>query len=250
MNAEKLMKIIGDADDEYVQSALDSRNRKRESRGRRLTFRTVLVAAIIMSLAVTVYASDGQIIKTLADTWWSKSYSSFQDLDRAAEQAGFEMDAKEKFDNGYAFQRMEVQEVRGLDGDRNERLRYKELYIDYRNPQGQAIFLAACPDLQELQSSAPPAKQARKIGEITIEYRESRYKLLPAEKEGKLTEEEQLWQQQPGNYISYGADEAHERIITSVTWVKDGIFYHLLDLDAQANADTLFAMAGELIAIP
>lgn len=250
MNANQMMDIISEASDEYIQSALESRAQKKTSRPLRLVYRVALAAALIMSLAVTAYATDGQVIKSLVSGFWSRSYSSFQDLDKAMEEAGFEIDAKEAFENGYTFHHMKVETTHGLDGDRNRRLTYREIYISYENAEGHRLYFSANEDLEAIRGNGTPVAESRKIGDITLEYRESHYKFLPADREGKLTQEEQLWQQIPGNYISYGADEAHARNINHLSWTRDGISYSIMDMDATASSGTLFAMAEELIALP
>lgn len=253
MNAKKLMKVIGDANEDYVQSALETRTqktpRKRLSLGRKL----VLAAAIVMALTTTVFAAEIVDIKSLVSGGGDKSYSSFRDMDKAIKQAGFQVDAKETFESGYTFEFMNVSNVDGFDADGNKALTYKNVSIYYAGPAGHTLILRAYPDMEAIPNSDNPVKESRKFGDITAEYMESHYKFLPAEKEGNLTEEEERWQQQPGNFISYysGVEEApSESKVTCLSWTKDGICYSIMDLDGTESTEVLFSMAEELIAIP
>lgn len=253
MNAEKLMKVIGEAQEGYIESAMETRGQNRKRRTLRLGTKMVLVAAILLSLATTVYASNGMEIKSLLSLGWDKYYSSFQKLDAAMEKAGFQMDARETFDNGYVFDDMAVYTIQGLDDDQNRLLTYKSIHIDYKNPVGHRISVSAEPHMASIAQSPTPVKETRQMGEICVAYLESCYRFLPAEKEGNLTEEELLWEQQPGNYISYGSTtdpagfQAYESIAKQLRWEKEGICYLITDLDGTETAESLFAMAEALI---
>lgn len=252
MKAENLMDIITDADDRYIQSALESRHQQKTHKPKRLVFRAVAAAAIIMSLAVTAYATDFAGIKSLRSGGYCKIYDSYQKLDTAEKKAGFEIDAKETFENGYTFDTMEVQSTDAYDEHDVKKFTYKEIDIVYTNDAGHRLFLNANLDFEQIPVSDIPAMETRQIGDITAEFRETHHRSLPAEKEGHLTEEEKLWEQQPGNYIGYFSweGEASERRVLFVSWVKDGISYFIMDSDGVESPDTLFSMAEELILEP
>lgn len=252
MNAEKMMDLIGEARSDYVQSALESRTQSRKKPHislSRLT-RVAIAAAMVFSLAITAYAADFAGIKSLRSGISSKVYDSYQKLDAVEKKAGFEIDAKEVFDNGYTFDRMLIDSTDALDEHDRKVLSYDEIYITYKNKAGNRLCLTAHPTLDEIPFSDIPATQTRQIGDVTAEFRESHYKNFPAEKEGNLTEEEKLWEQQPGNYISYFSWEAdaYENTVYHVCWTKDGISYSIMDNCGVESPDTLFSMAQELIA--
>lgn len=245
MKAEKLMQIIGDAEDGFVQSALDSRTQKREHRGLSLVSKVVLVAAIILSLAATAYAADflGLRLSILDDH--GRSYSSFGDLGRAMEEAGFQVDVKEKFGNGYAFDLVDVDDLSIQDEAGNREPVCTQLCIRYKNASGHKLLLIA----QQDRGQSFLVTESRKIGEIIVDYHEGTQRIYPLEKAGQLTEEEEAWLKQPGNSIGYGSsiDTVVETKFSTLTWVKDGIWYRIQDLDGAEPADTLFSMAEELI---
>lgn len=246
MNAENMMDIIGEARGDYIQSALETRTQKKRHKSLSHITKLAFAAAMIFALAVTAYASDFAGIKSLRDGDYCKMYDSYQKLDTAEKKAGFEMDAKETFENGYAFESMKVESTDAYDEHDEKRLTYMEISVYYKNDVGHRLSLYASPEMEAIPHSSLPATETRQIGDITAEYRESIYRFLPVEKENNLTEEEKLWEEQPGHFISYGAEEAVETKITTLAWVKDGIHYFFMD-EGFESSDTLFAMASELI---
>ena len=52
---------------------------------------------------------------------------------------------------------------------------------------------------------------------------------------------------QPGWFLSYGAETVDETDVAFTYWEKDGIRYLLMDDDAAESAESLFSMAEELV---
>ena len=199
-------------------------------------------AAIILVLATTAYAADALNIKTLLTGSGSRTYES---VEQAEEKAGFEIDAKKTFANGYAFAGARVNETKALDEEDRVRLTYNEIHVDLRSASGQTLSLTAHKTQDRIPDSGLAPEQARKIGEITVNYRVDHYKFVPADYE--LTEADKAMMERPGNYISYGSETVGETDAAFVTWEKDGISYLIMDMDAHETADSLFSMAEELI---
>lgn len=49
-------------------------------------------------------------------------------------------------------------------------------------------------------------------------------------------------------YISVGADSVSENKVTCVVWFQDGVKYSIMNIYGTTPAETLFEMAGEIIA--
>lgn len=244
MTGKFLMDAIGDAKDSYVLEAEQLRPAQLR-RVKRSPWKILLAAALIPLLMITAYASDFMNIKTLCSGAVHYTGSSFRQMDKAMERAGFRMDVKETFENGYTFQKVTVQDTRALDEDNREVLKYREIYVEYRNSAGNRIPLIAEPVLEEIPQTDRPADQTRDIGGVTASYHLDHYKFVPADY--KLTEADRIWEQQPGNNISYGSDTVEEKNVSFLTWEKEGIGYLLMDTESAETPDTLFAMASELI---
>lgn len=253
MNEYQMMDMIGEAREDYVQSAMETRGR-RKSRRSALSYlsKVAVAAAIMMSLATVAYASDFLGIKTLASGGPDKTYSSFEKMDKAMKETGFQIKMKEEFESGYAFEKADVHTVKGLDEHREVKLTYAEISVELKNAAGHSLHFWANEDLEALKEMSQKEnadQQVRQIGGIPVLYKVDTYRYLPAEREGSLTEEEKRWEQQPGHCISYFSweGEAFEDKTAFLCWEQDGISYRFMDQDADESPDVLFSMAGELI---
>lgn len=150
----------------------------------------------------------------------------------------------EEFENGFRFQGVDVGQTIGKDARDEKVLAYRQLSVSYENPQGQELTLLIRADMKEVSETESIPSISRTVDTIAARYYLDHYKFVS---EGyKLSEAEQAWAKQPGNYVSYGADAMEEKDIAFLCWTEDGICYSLLDQNI-LNPDTLFAMAGDLI---
>ena len=204
------------------------------------------VLAAVLILATTAYATDFMNIKSLATTGRGDYLSeSYKDMDKAMKKAGFEIAAPESFENGYSFRNLHVGETGAYDEHGKEQFAYKDLVVYYQDPEGNTLSLFTCPDLEALSQGSRQPDLIQEIGEVQVEYRLDHYKFVPEDYE--LTPEDKAMLEKPGHYLSYGADTVTEQDNHSLTWVKDGVKYHILDSGAKETPDVLFAMAEALI---
>lgn len=199
-------------------------------------------AALMALLTTTVYAAEVLDIKTLVSNGGSRMYKTVQ---QAEEKAGFEMDDLDVFSNGYRFAGAYVGETRALDEQDKVRLTYNEINVELKNAIGDELDLIAHEARDEIPASDTAPSQVRTLGEIRLEYRLHHYKFVPADYE--LTESDKSMLQKPGYYISYGSESIEENDVAFLNWEKDGICYTLMDSDGSETAESLFAMAEELI---
>lgn len=204
--------------------------------------RACTAAAIIILLATTVYAADGLNIKTLLSGFSSRTCETVEEAEKIA---GFEIDSKEHFSNGFAFSDARVIETKGLDEDDKVRLTFNEITMDLRNAAGETLTLTAYETQDSIPTTELSPDQVRTIGKITVHYRVDHYKFVP--EDYVQTEADKVWLQQPGNFMSYGSESVQETDVAFLTWEKDGISYILLDQGADEPAESLFSMAQELI---
>lgn len=247
MKLVQLNEAMGYIDDQYLDMAVSPKKEIMEmstNRSRKTIGRIVLVAAIIMMLAITAYATDFMNIKTLR-SGTSKRYESYGKMDKAMQEAGFQMDVTETFQNGYTFESVSVDDTNALDENGKKVFSYQELCVYYRNPSGQRLVLFAHEDLAEIPHTNSPVAQSMGIGETVVSYKVDHYKLVP--EDYTPTEEDKTWMELPGNYISYGAEQVEESDVAFLTWSKNGIAYTIMDPKATEEPETLFAMAEELI---
>lgn len=206
--------------------------------------RIFLIAAVIAMLAVSVYAADMLYVKSLLSAG-SETYSDYTQVKKAMRQAGFKMDIQERFETGYAFELIRVQNTDALDESGSKVFSYKNLSAQYRNEDGKRLVLFGTLDLDELPTTPHTDGVTREIGGITVTYWQDHYKMVPEDYE--LTEEDKVWMEQPGNFLSYGSDEMEETAVGFLNWMKDGIRYNIMDPRGAERPEILFAMAEELI---
>ena len=208
--------------------------------------KAAVVLAAVLLLTTTAYAADFMNIKSLVTTGGKEYHSeSYKDMGKAMKQAGFEITAPESFENGYYFQTVRVGETGAYDDHDKELFTYKDLVVYYKNPAGTTLSLFTHIDREELSQGSREPDMTRMVGEVQVEYRLDHYKFVPEDYE--LTPEDEAMLEQPGYYLSYGSDTVVEQDNHSLTWVKDGVNYHILDSGAKETPDTLFAMAEALI---
>lgn len=204
-----------------------------------------LLAAVLL-LTTTAYAADFMNIKSLATTGGKEYHSeSYKDMGKAMKKAGFEIIAPESFENGYAFRNVRVGETGAYDEHDKELFTYKDLVVYYKNPAGTTLSLFTHIDREELSQGSRQPDMTRMIGEVRVDYRLDHYKFVPEDYE--LTAEDKAMLEQPGYYLSYGSDTVIEQDNHSLSWVKDGVDYSILDSGAKETFETLYAMAEELI---
>ena len=241
MKQEFLLNAMADIDETYVREA-----EKAPTAGqRKLPWKMLVAAALIPLLTITAYASDALNIRTLVSGMTHYTSSQFSDMDKIMDKAGFQMDVKETFHNGFTFDKVYVEDTRGLDENDREVLKYKEVQVNYRNADGIRLCLFAHPDIEEIPASESPVAQTAQIGGVTVSYYRDHYKFVPANYE--LSEAEKQWEAIPGNYISYGTDAVEETDVAFACWEKDGLRYTIMDSGAKVTPQTLFAMAKELM---
>ena len=241
MKQEFLLNAMADIDETYVREAAQAPT----ARKRKLPWKILVAAALIPLLTVTAFAADVLNIRTLVSGMTHYSSSQFSDMDKAMEKAGFQMDVKESFQNGFAFEKVYVEDTRGLDENDREVLKYREVQVNYRNADGLRLCLFAQPDVEGVADSESPVAQTAQIGGMTVTYYHDHYKFVPANYE--LSEAEKQWEAIPGNYISYGTDAVEETDVAFACWEKDGLRYTIMDSGAKVSPQTLFAMAKELM---
>lgn len=232
---------MADIDETYVREA----EKVPTARKRKLPWKMLVAAALIPLLTITAYAADVLNIRSLVSGMTHYTSSQFSDMDKVMDKAGFQMDVKESFTSGFTFDKVYVEDTRGLDENDREVLKYREVQVNYRNADGVRLCLFAHPDIEEITDSESPIAQTAQIGGVTVSYHLDHYKFVPPDYQ--LSEAEKQWQEIPGNYISYGSDAVEETDVGFACWEKDGVCYTIMDSGAKVTPQTLFAMAKELM---
>lgn len=241
MTEKFLLDAMADVREDYILDAGEETHFQK----RKLPWKAILVAALIPLLTVTAFAADTLNIRSLVTGQTHYSSTDLGKMEKAMKIAGFQMDAKAEFNNGFAFEEVTVQDTQGQDEDGREVLKYREISVVYRDPEGNRLNLSAHPKLEEVSTSDRPADETWQLGGVTAEYRQDHYKFVP--EDYSLTAQDEAWAQQPGNHISYGSESVEEKNVSFLSWEKDGVCYLLMDMGGTAAPADLYAMAAELI---
>ena len=80
---------------------------------------------------------------------------------------------------------------------------------------------------------------------IEVKYYLDTYKWVPSEYE--LTEQDKKNMEKDNYFISMGASKVSENQVSGVSWVQDGIYYHIGNVYGKTEPEVMFQMAEELI---
>lgn len=170
-----------------------------------------------------------------------------RDYDRLPEmerKLGYAVDAVEEFSNGYRFERMFVDEVKGRDEEGNEVYTFMSMDIDYEKSGEEPISLfIEKPVETPVRQGTPDA--TRVCGDITVYYDMITNKQVPPDY--VLTEEDKAGEVRGDYYISVGSAKVEVHQNHTVTWDKDGIHYQLLGFDVKISPEEMLDMAEEII---
>ena len=244
MKADDLNRALNYVDERYLSELDTPEQESIPMKNKKKVIRILAVAAMIALLSVTAYASDILHIRSLK-SGKSTVYSSFASMDQAMNQLGVRVDCREEFSSGFRFVDASVDEVVGRDEQGKKAMTFQELSTEYRNDAGVHLMINAYADQENIpEDDHLPTKQWNVDG-ISVSYYLDHYKLVPADYQ--LSPEEEAWQEQPGNYITYGSDQVEQRDVAFLSWVKDGVAYFIMDSDANVPMETLVSMASELM---
>lgn len=205
----------------------------------------ILAAALICLLSITAYAAGLLNIQSY-QSGSSNIFVKYSEINKALAQAGLQADIPERFATGFRFQSAKVQDVDAMDENGEQVLTFKELIVYYKDEQGQMLALRLREDLEELPKDDRAPASTKTVGAVELKFYQDIYRFVP--EDYQLSEEETKWADQPGHYVSYGADEVQEKIASFLLWTENGINYSLMNLGFDAfEADTLFMMAEEMI---
>ena len=245
MKATDLNQAFNHVEDAYLMEvdAPDKENQTMKSKRRTRIF--ILAAALICLLSITAYAAGLLNIQSY-QSGSSNIFDKYSEINKALAQAGLQADIPESFANGFRFQSAKVQDVDAMDENGEQVLTFKELIVYYKDEQGQMLALRLREDLEELPKDDRAPASTKTVGAVELKFYQDIYRFVP--EDYQLSEEEMKWADQPGHYVSYGADEVQEKIASFLLWTENGINYSLMNLGFDAfEADTLFMMAEEMI---
>lgn len=232
--------------DEHLNQNLKREMEAKKMKGFGMKKAIVLAAACCLLVGTVSLASSGKIVTLIAGPGLN-TYTSFEQLSRVEEKAGFEIDAVEEFSNGYTFSEMEVSDYTGLDENDTIVSWNKGIGIYYEKTGSETLYLKTEKAASDNDGGRTP-EQTMDINGITVNYYTDTCKLTMVEYE--VTAEEMRITERRDHNIVNGADGNAENQVSSVEWIKGDVRYMITNLSSVTPAEELFGMAKELIMLP
>lgn len=243
MKAEDLNRAMEYIDDKYLALA-EAPKKERQKMSKKNVFRVILVAAIIVMLSATAYATDFFRGFSLTNSD-STVFEHYSDMKKVRKLSGLQIDPPEEFSSGYTFQNADVETIEATDEDGNVAFTYPSVSLRYRNGDGRRLWISAHAQREELQPDPRPAAEERTLAGVTVTCYRDNYLSVP--EDYQLSAEEEAWGNVPGNYISYGSDQVERSTVTFLRWSRNGIVYIMMDPSGAEDLDVLFAIAEEML---
>ncbi len=204
----------------------------------------ICVAACCLLLGTVSIASSGIISYTTSHSW-AFGEKNFSKLEKLEEKAGFSVKAIEEFQNGYKFSDMTIDYNSDHDENGNVIREYKGIDFSYKKQGKDKIFINAeqAETTHDERGREPDAVLV--IEGIEVKYYLDTYKWVPSEYE--LTEQDKKNMEKDNYFISVGTDTVSENLVSGVSWVQDGIYYHIGNVFGKTEPEVFFQMAEELI---
>lgn len=204
----------------------------------------ICVAACCLLLGTVSIASSGIISYTTVHSW-AFGERDFSKLEKLEEKAGFSVKAVEQFQNGYQFSDMSIDHNADHDENGNVIGQYKGIDFSYKKQGEDMLYMNTqlAETAYEEMEREPDVVQV--IENIEVKYYLDTYKWVPGDYE--LTDEDKKNMEKDNYFISMGASEVSENQVSGVSWIQDGIYYHIGNVYGKTEPDILFKMAEELI---
>lgn len=202
---------------------------------------SLIAVAATLALGITVFAAGG-----IVSTWFSSSsstpdYKSLPTAEQVTKDIGYEPVLIDTFENGYAFKNGSIVKNNLADENGNSIEKFKSVSFDYEK-DGDIVVFAQDKFNSEMKLQGEVIKTVK---DTDIYYYSYTNKSVPAEY--KLTDDDKKAKESGELVFSYGAEKVEIKNVQSVTWIKDGTQYQLLQIDGKLSADELSDMAEEVI---
>lgn len=249
INEEKIDQMLKQALSPVTPDEEINQKIKQELEGRKMKkFKVkkvmMCVAACCLMLGTVSIASSG-IVQSIVSSSLAIGEKDFTKLGELEAEAGFSVKAIEQFQNGYQFSDMTITNNTGYDENGNAMTHYKGIDFTYKKEGEDSLSLNTEQEINMQADTEQNPDEVKIIEGIEVKYYLSTYKWVPVDYE--LTEEDKKNMEKDNYFISDGASEISENLVSGVSWVQDGIYYHIGNVHGKTEPEVLFQMAEELI---
>lgn len=200
-----------------------------------------IAAAAVLTLGITAFAANGMIANWFSSSSSKPEYTSLPTVQQVTKDIGYTPVLIDSFENGYVFKSGSVVNNNLTDKDGKSIERFKSVSFDYEKNGDEVIFA------QDKFSSEtePTGDVVGTVNGAAVYYYSYVNKSVPADY--KLTEADKKAEADGKLVFSYGSPNMKIQTIQSVTWLKGGMQYQLMQISGKLTADELFEMAKEVL---
>lgn len=201
----------------------------------------LIAAATVCVLGITAFAASGIITSWNSSSSGIPDYKSLPSAEQCIEDIGYVPVLIDTFENGYKFNNGSLVNNNLKDENGNSVEKFKSVMFRYEKDGDRVVFS------QDKFDSAIEryGEIVATIDDVDIYYSSYTNKLVPPDYE--LTEEDKLAEESGELVFSYGSQEVEIHKVQSVNWVKDGVWYDLMQMDGKLSQEQLIEMATEII---
>lgn len=232
-----------------IKAEINDKERENDSMNKILNFRRmkpVVIAAFVLILSAATCFAAAQITGLVSSS--SEAFDKFPTERQVEKAVGFVPNYIEKFGNGFYFDSASVRNTAALDSDNNKVSESKGITFFYTKEgaqKGQLLTLSVDQESPGISGEPGLNEEVIKDGKLDLVYSQVTFKAVPV---GYTpTEEENQQIAQGVLWISYGSEEVEISKVQSVSWVRDGIIYTLMDNGYELGKDEFLGMAREVM---
>lgn len=207
--------------------------------------KTVVAAALACALTGTVCMAaekfSGYYIGSSTPFTEVTDYAGIEKLEK---KTSIDVNAPERFENGFAFDSANVSEIAEADAQGNVvGDSFQEIMITYKNGD-ESVDYSVSEKEKEYTEEELARMQDMEADGVTYHFSQSDYLFIPAGYEP--TAEEKQAQEAGELFISEGSDEREEKVYKSISWNADGQGHMLFGADLDMSAEELLEMAKQV----
>lgn len=239
---------------EKLCQTLDSLSEKENTKMKKFTVKKglILAAAIsILAIGSAAVATQGTIRSISGNSTSFPNYKTIPAAETLQKDIGITPKIVSEFSNGYAFDGA-VKVNNSIDDieentrttvvdDNGKEMKYKSISVKYTKDGGR-ITLDADPAEYNMDKNT---EETENYNGVSIRYNAFTNKFVPGDYQQT---EQDIKDEAEGKYVfSYGTDDIEIHEVQGVTWIQDGIKYHINAMDSLLGQEELIAMAKEII---
>ena len=202
---------------------------------------SLIVIAAALALGVTAFAASGVVSSWFASSSSVPDYKALPTVQQVTKDIGYAPVLIDTFENGYTFKSGSIIKNNLTDESGKSVEKFKSVSFDYEKA-GDVVIFAQDKFNSQIETEGDVIKTVK---DTDVYYYSYTNKLVPSGY--KMTDDDKKAEASGELVFTYGSSEVKFTKVQSVTWVKDGMQYQLLQIDGKLSAEDLAGMAEEVI---